>query len=154
MSKPGRRPMPTQLRIVSGNAGKRAVNHAEPEAPSNRPEAPSRLSAKEKKHFNLICDLLDGMKILSAADAITIEHAAFYLEESIALRKQLKKGRFQEITSREGSVTIKVHPAAPLLNADVKILNSLLGELGLTPTARTRIISGDGDGAGKDDLLD
>lgn len=153
--KPGRKPLPTQLKIVTGNPGKRKVNKNEPVAPTERPQPPAHLSVKEKRHFVEICDFLEGMKILSSADKYTIELAAHYWEDYLITKKAVKKARFQDAFDKEGNKTVKSHPSVAQRNASVKMLNSLLGELGLTPTARTRLMSGsNGGGEDRDDFLD
>jgi len=152
--KPGRKPLPTQLRIVTGNAGKRKLNIDEPKPSQEIPEPARHLSVREKKHFVEICNFLAEMKILATSDKYTIELAAHYWEDYLILKKHVKKDRFQDAFDKEGNKTVKSHPAVGQRNASVKMLNSLLGELGLTPTARTRLVSSDSEGGGGDDLLD
>ena len=64
----GRKPKPTRLKVVEGNAGKRRINGREPTPPSSKPTCPSHLSPTAKAEWKRLAETLNRIGILTQVD--------------------------------------------------------------------------------------
>lgn len=135
----GRRPKPTQLKIIEGNPGKRPLNKQEPKPQSGYPE-PLNLSKKARELWDELCPILDSMGVLTVADGVALERLCECYAEVEALSEYIKKrGRVFKTTNTAGDATIKANPAAAMLADADRRLKSYLVEFGLTPAARSKV---------------
>jgi len=137
----GRKPKPTHLRLVTGNAGKRPINAAEPKPRRERPSAPAHISDKARETWGYVTGLLDEMGVLTKADAIALEQLCEAYADSLAARDALRLfgSPYYETVSQTGGVMHRAHPAlAAMQDADRRI-KAWLTEFGMTPSARSRI---------------
>lgn len=114
----GQRPKPTALRLLNGNAGKRPVNAQEPDLPPCETTAPDWLGDGARAHWLRLAPMLTTAGVLKASDADLL---ATYCTTFAS---------YVEAT-REGGASM----------AMVGQLRQLMGELGLTPSARARIVA-------------
>jgi P27 family predicted phage terminase small subunit len=142
----GRRPKPTHLRVVGGNAGKRPLNKSEPKPARERPSPPSHVSDKARETWGYVTGILDDMGVLTKADAMAVEVLCEAYADHIAARAALKDfgSSYYETVSESGSVMHRAHPAVALISDTDRRIKAWLGEFGLTPSARTRVQSSDG----------
>ncbi|TVP11794.1 phage terminase small subunit P27 family [Shewanella sp. KCT] len=161
----GRRPKPTELKLVTGNAGKRPLNENEPKPSSDIPRMPSHLPPRAKAVWKRLCKLLSDMGVLTLADALALERLCDIYAEIIELQKDIaKNGRTYESIRPMDDVPgpgameqylIKPNPAVGMLADADRRFKSYLVEFGLTPAARTKIqISNGNNGKQKKDALD
>lgn len=136
----GRRPKPTHLRLVSGNAGKRAINKAEPKPCREIPSPPAHISPGARVAWGRFSVLLDRMGVLTEADAAALEQMAETYAEMVELRADIAaNGRFQTVTTKAGGEMERLRPAyAALMDADRR-LKAWLVEFGKTPAARSKV---------------
>ena len=136
----GRRPKPTHLRVVSGNAGKRPLNKAEPQPRRERPSPPAHLSGAARDAWGYVSGILDRMGVLTEADAVALEQLCECYAEIVELRAEIaENGRFQTVATKAGGEMERLRPAyAALMDADRR-LKAWLAEFGMTPSARSRI---------------
>lgn len=148
----GRRPLPTKVKKLRGNAGKRKLNDAEPKPALGEPEMPLGLSAAAKEEWRAIVPQLLRLGVLSKIDGKALGgYCAAYarwlaaefdvakygltIEEPVidaTTGKQRKlRGRFV--------VRLKKNPAISTSNDAMKMMKSFLIEFGMTPAARTRL---------------
>ena len=113
----GRPPKPTVLKVLAGNPGKRRMNAQEPNAGDIDTEAPAGLSDAAKGHWERLAPMLAKSGVLKQSDRDLL----FCYCESYA-------------TWLEGVRAGKLNVS--LLGQ----LRQMLGEMGMTPAARTRII--------------
>src|SRR3972149_6552816 len=101
------RPVPTALKILHGNPGKRPINKEEPKPPSGTPVMPKWLKSFPiaVKEWKREAKILDEMGVLTLAEAGDLALRAYLSSEiqSLALDIQ-EEGRTVEVTqlSREG----------------------------------------------------
>ncbi|SPO68124.1 protein of unknown function [Pseudomonas sp. JV241A] len=69
----GRRPTPTELKLVRGNPGKRPINKNEPKPAKRIPSAPGHLSSEGQVAWGRLTVLLDRMGVLTEADGFALE---------------------------------------------------------------------------------
>lgn len=149
MTRPGPAPTPTHLRVVRGDRKDR-INTAEPKPKKQKPRCPDWLSDEAKAVWRRTTKQLDAMDILFAADTDIIAayaNAVVNYQRATELVDRsgvLVKGR------RDGVVT---NPAVRVQRDSAQLIRQLAGELGLTPSSRSRL-SVDQENADERDLLD
>lgn len=136
----GRRPTPTELKLVRGNPGKRPINKKEPMPAKRIPSTPAHLTDEGQVAWGRLTVLLDRMGVLTDADGFALERLCDCYAEILALRELVDaNGRTYETTSTQGDLVIKANPAVAML-ADVdRRFKSYLVEFGLTPAARSKV---------------
>ena len=77
----GRKPKPTQLKVLDGNPGRRPLNDREPQPPEGAPEPPEFLDAEARAEWFRTAGVLQQMGTLSKADRAPL--AAFCTDQPI-----------------------------------------------------------------------
>lgn len=116
MATRGQRPKPTALRLLNGNAGKRPINAQEPDTGAADVDPPEWLSEAAAPHWARLAPMLSAAGVMKESDrdllATYCQTFADYLE-----------------AVKGGGASMSM----------VGQLRQLMGELGMTPTARARI---------------
>ncbi len=159
----GRRPKPTELKLVTGNRGNRPLNKNEPKPPTDIPRMPAHLPPRAKAVWKRLCKLLSDMGVLTLADALALERLCDIYAEIIELRKDIdENGRTYEsikplddIDGPDSMVQklIKPNPAVGMLADADRRFKGYLTEFGLTPASRSKIQLSNSDGKKKEDSL-
>jgi P27 family predicted phage terminase small subunit len=146
----GRRPLPTNLKKLRGNPGKRKLPKAG-EEPSPRladPVMPAGLSEMAQQEWKDILPILRDMKVLTAADgkalAAYCHNFARWLQaesemdrHGIMIEEPILGG---PIDDREiVGYKYKRNPCNSISNDAQKIMKSFLIEFGLTPASRAKL---------------
>jgi phage terminase small subunit len=116
MATRGQRPKPVALRLLNGNAGKRPINSGEPDTGPVDIRVPDCLSDGARSHWQRLAPMLANAGVLKASDHDLL---VTYCETFAAYLDAVRKG------------------GASM--AMVGQLRQLMGELGMTPSARARI---------------
>lgn len=131
----GRKPVPTALKIVRGNPGKRPLNENEP-TPKSDADMPDWLSKEAAKHWPVVAAQLRDAKLLSAVDGAAL---ALYCEAFARWRHA------SDQVSKYGPV-VKAPSGYPVQSPYLSIANKaheqmckLLIEFGMTPSSRSRV---------------
>ncbi len=136
----GRRPKPTELKLVSGNPGKRAINKKEPKPKREIPSCPAYLSSESKVAWGRLSVLLDRMGVLTEADSAALERLCDCYSDILICRQSLiADGWTYKTVDALGNTLIKGNPAATQLRAADAQFKSYLIEFGLTPAARSKV---------------
>lgn len=136
----GRRPTPTELKLVRGNPGKRPLNKKEPLPAKRIPSTPAHLTDEGQVAWGRLTVLLDRMGVLTEADGFALERLCDCYSEILALRELVDaNGRTYETTSTQGELVIKANPAVAMLADADRRFKSYLVEFGLTPAARSKV---------------
>lgn len=147
----GTKPTPTHLKLIRGNPGKRKINKREPKPKSGMPPAPSELDARGKKEWARINKSLDGLGLLTSADAAVLALYCAAYSAWCAAQKELKAGH----VVKAGNGTPIPSPWLVISNRSADQIVKFGAELGLTPSARSRLQVpdiGGGDESGWDAL--
>ena len=116
MTTRGQRPKPTALKLIAGNPGKRPINAQEPQFPPCATDAPDWLENAARAHWERLAPMLAGSGVLKESDRdLLATYCATYAAYVDAVR--------------DGGASM----------AMVGQLRQLMGELGMTPSARARI---------------
>ena len=138
----GRKPKPTKLKLVAGNPGKRKINTKEPKPMNVAPRQPAEMNADEKKVWKYITEELGHMGILASSDQGVIAAYCHWAALSIKAKRLLNKlgesGKDPEIiTTKSGNII--QNPWLGIANRANHEIVKVAAQLGLDPTARTRL---------------
>jgi P27 family predicted phage terminase small subunit len=133
---PGRKPKPTQLRIVEGNREHRPINENEAKFSPLEPECPDWLSDEAKAEWSRIVKELKTVGMLTLADRSALAgYCQAWARWSEAERVIDEKGTVFETDSGYCQQRPEVVIAHKYLDKVIKFC----AEFGLTPSSRGRI---------------
>lgn len=148
MGRRGPQPKPTQLKILEGNPGKQKLNEAEPKPPilDAIPDPPKRLMKEAKKEWKRLAPTMVASGLLTTVDlsafAELCQCYAYYLAVDAEICKEAnEKGPLMMQTSTSGYT--QAHPLLSLRKQYYDTWHKGLADFGLTPSSRSRIITGD-----------
>ena len=132
----GNRPKPTRLKLLAGNPGKRPISRKEPKPRPLAPTPPSHLDPIARKEWARISKELYQCGLLTSVDRAALSMYCVLYSRWVAAEKRV----------RELGVIVKSPNGYPIHSPYLAVANKamdqmirLLGELGLSPCARTRI---------------
>jgi P27 family predicted phage terminase small subunit len=136
----GRKPVPTARKRLEGNPGKRALPRDEPDIPDtgDLDGVPPELAGDPVavREWSRLAPLLRRVGVLTDADALTL----------VAVCQQWSRYLAADRRVRRDGMVVKVRGGFPRPNPYVQIANKALlmsvrlwTELGMTPSARTRV---------------
>lgn len=136
----GRRPTPTNLKVVRGNPGKRPLNDREPNPVKGIPTPPKHLSPKAAIAWERLGSLLGRMGIMTHADGFALERLCEVYSAILDCEETIQEqGRYQLVTTQSGDKMERLRPAVTDLADLDRRFKSLLVEFGLTPAARSKV---------------
>jgi P27 family predicted phage terminase small subunit len=135
----GRPPKPTAIRAAEGNPGKRKLNRAELRQLVEAPKMPRDLSAEAKREWRRLAKLFlergiirpedqDQLANLCEAIATLKEARATLADMPVKQRLMLKAGQ-----------GFQTNPLLYIIRDQVRMINRIGAEFGLSPAARTRL---------------
>ncbi len=133
----GPAPLPTKIKKITGNRGKRPLNDSEPApTPMVDKDPPEYLDTLAASKWRELVPPLEALGILSTVDGLALEA----LCNSYSLYVQAC-----EKVKEEGLLIMGLNdipyqsPYLKIADAQSKIMRGFLQEFGLTPSARTRV---------------
>ena len=132
----GPKPQPTRLKVLRGNPGKRKLNVREPLVSPAVPNPPDWLGREAVAKWDELCEMLGNLGILTHVDADVL---TLYCRTWVRW-KTAEQGIDTEglvVTSPSGIK--KRSPLAVIAKELSTELRALQAELGMTPSARTRV---------------
>ena len=143
MGRRGPPPKPTALRILNGNAAKRPLNAREPKPAVGTPHCPEWLSEDARKVWKRLVPQLRAMRVLTLVDADAL---AAYCHSFARWRDAeeflSKHGMVYPIRDDHGRVKcMQQWPQVSIARNLLLVLRAYQQEFGLTPAARSRILS-------------
>lgn len=152
MSGPAKKP--SHLTLLQGNPGHQKLNKNEPQPKATMPRAPSWLSDAARKEWQRLAKELNRVGILTEVDGDLFGAYCEAFAKFVETKELAEEaGYTYEVTNRQGETTIKRHPLVPMSMEYLKVAKSIAGEFGLTPSARTKIEVGSGEGDLAEQLL-
>ena len=142
MAQRGRKPKPTAIKVLEGNPGKRALNTAEPKPKSKAPKCPNWLEAEAKKEWRRMAKQLEQLGLLTEIDMAAF---AGYCQAYARWKEA------EEFISQHGTIVKTPSgywqqvPQVSIAQTYLKIMNKFCEQFGLSPSARSRIVTGQGD---------
>lgn len=148
MATRGRKPTPTAIKELEGNPGKRPLNASEPKPKKKAPACPKWLNEDAKREWRRLVKQLEALGVLTELDMAVF---ATYCD-AFARWKEA-----EEFLSERGLFFItpsgypQQFPQVAISQNYARLMNRCAEQLGLTPSARSRIIAGtEGNAAGDD----
>ena len=149
MATRGRKPLPTAIKKLEGDRGKgrRPINEHAPTPPKGIIKCPSWLLPEAKKEWKRLAPSLEAMGVLTIWD---IESFSAYCQAYARWKEA------EEFITQHGSIFktpsgyVQQVPQVSIAQQNLKIMQSLAGEFGLSPATRSRIIAAGGGTGGKD----
>jgi P27 family predicted phage terminase small subunit len=132
----GRKPKPTSLKLLAGNPGKRAINHAEPKPRVILPKPPEHLSDEEKIKWKLIVRELYPLGLVTTIDKDAL---AMYCVIYVRWIKAEKMVRDKGEIMKTAAGNIIQNPYLSIANRALDQLNKMGAEFGMTPSSRSRV---------------
>jgi P27 family predicted phage terminase small subunit len=140
----GRKPKPTHLKLVAGNAGKRPLNKAEPKHALSIPSPPAELSDDAKVEWGRVAERLYRAGTLTEVDRSAL--AAYCQAYGRWIQAERTLAKLAEADKATGGLLIKTSNGNAIQNPLVGIANKAASdmvryaaEFGMTPSARSRI---------------
>lgn len=130
----GRKPKPTQLRIVEGNREHRPINEDEPKPRPLIPSCPSWLDKEAKREWQRIAKQLHTLGILTEIDRVAL---AAYCQCYSKWRQAEAKAKIEIYETENGYQSQS--PYINIANKYLRELRALMAEFGMTPSSRSRI---------------
>ena len=132
----GRKPKPTAIKLLEGNPGKRALNHAEPKPRVVLPRPPEHLSDDEKAKWKLTVKELYPLGLITTIDKDAL---AMYCVIFVRWLKAEKMVREKGEIIKTAAGNIIQNPYLSIANRALDQLNKLGAEFGMTPSSRSRV---------------
>ena len=144
MATRGRKPKPTNLKLVTGNPGKRKIPKNEPKPKIRIPSPPAHLSRKAKDEWKRISTELFNLGLLSGADRAALgaycQAYARWVDAEKSIANTAKKDKEHHgllIKTTNGNII--QNPAVGVANKAMADVIKYSAEFGMTPSARSRI---------------
>jgi P27 family predicted phage terminase small subunit len=136
----GRKPVPTKLKILNGNPGKRPLNDKEPLPPAEIiPNCPAHIQGEARKEWKRFVKILHNIGLLTIIDRSLFAAYCQSWGQWVELSEKVAQTGFL-IKGKDG--VPQVNPYVRLMEAAKSSMQKALSELGMTPTSRTRIKTG------------
>lgn len=134
----GRKPLPTQMKVLRGNPGKRALNKAEPKPQVKAPPCPRHLSKEARKEWRRISKELLTLGLLTVVDRAALAAYCQAWSRWVEAEEQMSKPDFKLVRSTDKGYE-HASPWVGVANNALKQMKAFLVEFGLTPASRSRV---------------
>lgn len=151
MSTRGQKPQPTQMRVIRGNPGKRAMPKNEAKSDIHSGRCPPGLSKEARRHWRKVSKQLIDSKLMTKLDEdALVLYCEAYARWSNA-NKEIEK--YGMVVNSPSGYPIQ-SPFLAISNKAFEQMKAILVEFGMTPSSRTRVspVSDGGSGGGWSDL--
>ena len=137
----GRKPTPTNLKVLSGNPGKRPLPNNEPKPEPIAPDCPEWLHEDAKTEWQRIAPQLERLGLLTQIDMTIL---AGYCESWAQYKKAIefihKHGEAFPIKDENGKIKyLQQVPQVSIANKALANVKAIAAEFGMTPSSRGRI---------------
>lgn len=132
----GRRPKPTQLKLITGNPGKRKLNENEPQPEAASSEAPEVLGAVGKTEWSRVFPILEKCRMISALDVAALTAYCRAYERWREAEQNVEKQGAVFLTKDGYPIQ---NPYLHVANRAMEQMLRFLVEMGMTPSSRSRV---------------
>lgn len=133
MGKRGPAPKPTNLRILEGNPGRRAINYDEPKPKPIAPKPPTWLNKESKRIWKQLAEKLELLGLLTEVDLYDFQNlclAAAQLRQAQTVLDE--KGLIMETPSGY----LQQRPEVSIVHKNMEMVAKLSAKFGLSPADR------------------
>ena len=147
MSAPGRSPRPTQLKVLEGNPGKRVLQPDEFRPPTQIPECPAHLIGEAKTEWDRITSELARYGMIAEVDrgaiAMVCTLWARYVEAEEMIERAARAANGTGLFVKSPNGYPIQSPWVAVSNKAIELYRAYIGEFGLSPSARVRVVPGE-----------
>jgi P27 family predicted phage terminase small subunit len=136
----GRKPLPTQLKAIEGNRGKRPLPQNEPKPAPIMPGMPDWLDEIAIQEWQRLAPSLTRLGLLTEIDYIPFATLMQEYSDMIQLRRYINEnGRTYQHENVKGNANETTRPEVYMLQKCVQNIKAFCAEFGLTASSRGRI---------------
>lgn len=132
----GRKPTPTNLKILYGNPGKRPLNQNEPKPKPVAPTPPKHLNNIAKKEWKRVAKELEPLGLLTTIDMAAL--AAYCMAYSRWVEAEDMIRQHGMLVKSPNGYPMQ-SPYLAIANKALDQMKGFLTEFGMTPASRSRI---------------
>ncbi len=136
----GRKPVPSKLKLLRGNPGKRPINKREPAPQQAIPECPPELDAAAAAEWARICPELAAVGVLTRLDRSALAGYCQSWSQWLGAIEELKLTG--PVIKAPSGYQVQ-SPHWTIANSALKQMKVFLVEFGMTPSSRSRIVAGE-----------
>jgi len=141
----GRKPKPTNLKVLEGNPGKRPLNQNEPKPKPVRPKCPAWLDKEAKRMWKDLAPELERLGLLTIIDGAALAAACQRWSTWVSCEKIIQEqGYSMEIErfDKQGNSLgfyEQQRPEVSIGRQSLADFRAFCAEFGMTPASRSRI---------------
>lgn len=140
----GPKPKPTVLKLVTDNPGNRPLNAAEPTPPSRDLQPPISLIPDARTEWDRVADDLVGSGLVTVADLASLaayctNYGRWVQAERLLAASAQANPESEGLTIETASGNVIQNPLLGIRNKALADLMKVAAELGMTPSARSRV---------------
>lgn len=136
----GKKPHPTNLKILNGNPGKRPLPKNEPKPTPIAPRCPQFLHKDAKREWKRIVPELERLGLLTVVDmAALVGYCESWAQYKEAIEFIHDNGSVYELERKEGGVYLQQYPQVSIANKALLQIRAFCTEFGMTPSSRARM---------------
>lgn len=139
MAPSGRKPKPTNLKVLQGNPGKRSLKKKEFRPPAEAPPCPPGLSDEARQIWAEQVFDLERFGILSRLDGTTLEAFVNNLAMMRKMQRFIDENGVTYESHTKNGFSIRKRPEMAILNECQRNHARFVSEFGLSPASRARI---------------
>jgi len=143
----GRKPVPTHLKVIRGNPGKRPLNHDEPVPVGDLSDAPDWMSETQRSGWNYAIEHAPAGLLRKLDRSVLV---AWTVAEDLHRRATEQVDKFGILTKAPHTGLPIQSPYLPIVNKQAALMMKAAEQLGFTPASRSRIqlidaVTGEGE---------
>ena len=138
MAARGRKPKPTELKVLEGNPGKRKLNAREPNPNKTAPTCPRWRENEAKKEWKRLAKKMEAIGILTEVDMAAF---AGYCQAYARWKEAEEYLSAHGATVVTPSGYVQQVPQVSIAQTYLKLMGKYASEFGLTPASRSRLIA-------------
>lgn len=132
----GKRPLPTQLKLIQGTLQNCRTNKNEPMPPVTVPKRPKHLSKAAAAEWNRMAPVLVDMGLLSGLDSACLAGYCELYARWQKAEQEIQTGG-EVVATPNGS--LQVSPWVSIAHRSMVEMRKFLAEFGLSPASRSKV---------------
>lgn len=137
----GRKPKPTELKVLQGNPGKRKLEKNAPKAPPIEDSTPPAFLDKlAKEEWERVIPGLLKIGVITQADVMILAGYCQYYSRWVQAEDAVQKeGMTYHTYTKTGDEVIRKNPNVEIAKMASAEMRAFATEIGMTPSTRTRV---------------
>lgn len=132
----GRKPVPTHLRVIRGNPGKRAMNQNEPMPTGDLLDPPEWMNESQKAGWNYAVENAPRGLLKKLDRSVLV---AWAVAEDLHQQASLMLEKYGMLTKAPNTGLPIQSPYLPIVNKQAAIMLKAAEQLGFSPVSRSRV---------------